>query len=437
MATGDLVVKVVSDTSNYSSGLRKAAQDARSFQTEAERAGRRAGFNSGLALEAGRLAEDLSIGYQINGLRGALQGAGNNITQMASIVSPLAGGIAGLAVAGIGIAPMLYSWATAAKDASAEFTKLKDETDALRAAADERIKDRAAARQRMGFGGLDHAGVKRESEVARSELVDIRERMQLQRDFITSTARKGGRYNFEFTPGSGLTPDSRNVPDPVWVREWMSGVLDPNGFDGKSAFTEEEITSAVDAARELQKLGREADRLKSALSALEKREKSAASEDMAKKKAEWAKDKERFDRDTAQRAQRFRDQMSGIVDDTRTPDERFRKAQEEAAALRRNAFFYGVPVDENAMMRKQGQELRRLAESRGLLGPSPGMAGGALRGSADDYRARINTSGKDPSTLLEKQIKAVEEGNATQEDVKRIMQAISDRLGEPVPVVEI
>lgn len=432
MATGDLVVKVLSDTTQYQAGMKRAAQDARNFQNDAVAAARRSGSNSFLALEAGRLAEDLSIGYQINGLRGALQGAGNNITQMASIVSPLAGGIAGLAVAGVGIAPMLYSWATAAKDVSAEFRKLKEETDALRAAADERSKDRAAARERMGFGELDVNAVRNRKASVQDDIQANKERMDIARRATEDAMLAAGVSAPRVRKGVNSLMTGFSTPADI-----ERVLRSEKNRDGSAVYTDEQIKAIVAAATELHGLSREAERLGVTLTELEKREKSAAAEDVESRKAGWAKEKERFDKQTEQLAQKYRDQMGAITESTMTPEERFRKSQEDAASLRRGAFFYGVPIDETAMNRKQGQELRRLAEAKGLLGPSPGMAGGALRGSAEDYRARVNAANKDPSSLLERQIRAVEKGNATQEDVKRLLQIIADSSREPEKVAEI
>lgn len=437
MATGDLVVKVLSDTSNYSAGLRKAGQDARNFQNDAVAAGRRSGSNSFLALEAGRLAEDLSIGYQINGLRGALQGAGNNITQMASIVSPLAGGIAGLAVAGIGIAPMLYSWATAAKEVT---DKTSEMTRAMREASAGAAELRKRDRERGAFGGLDAGGLgdrKAVTERAFREVVakendKLAEIGGLIRGAggddatvrrITTALRRGGDI-------SGTLKSAMNPAPDVAIK----GLRMPWEKGESRKFSDEMVNEVVKMAKEFRALNFEAEELRKDMGRVLELAPIAKGEDAAAKaQAKLQQDFELLE----SRRQPIRDQMDRIVEETRTPLEKFAESMKEMATMRQVGGAFDVPIDDNALMRKQGIELRRLAESRGLLGPSPGMAGGALRGSADDYRARMNTSGKDPSTLLEKQIKAVEEGNATQEDVKRIMQAISDRLGEPVPVVEI
>lgn len=85
------------------------------------------GRNSTMALlELARAAEDASIGFSLNGLQGALRGAGNNIAAMATMINPMAGAIAGLAVAGLALAPMIYEWATAAKAAEDPFAKLNE-----------------------------------------------------------------------------------------------------------------------------------------------------------------------------------------------------------------------------------------------------------------------------------------------------------------------
>lgn len=120
---------------------------------------RSGGRNSLMLLELSRAAEDASVGFSLNGLQGAVRGAGNNIAAMATMISPLAGGIAGLGIAALALAPSLLKMGDAHKSATdaaskhaEELQRVRDEIERLNKAqgvGDEDFRDSDAATKKL------------------------------------------------------------------------------------------------------------------------------------------------------------------------------------------------------------------------------------------------------------------------------------------------
>jgi hypothetical protein len=98
------------------------------------------------ALELSRGLEDASVGFQLNGIQGAVGGASNNFSQFAFILGgPVAGAIAGLAAAAL---PTLVNQLFGAGESAAESKKkIDDLRDSI-----ERLAEQA--KQRVHFEGL-------------------------------------------------------------------------------------------------------------------------------------------------------------------------------------------------------------------------------------------------------------------------------------------
>lgn len=83
-------------------------------------------------LELSRAAEDATVGFSLNGVQGALRGAGNNISQMALAAGPTTAAITGLALAGTTLLlPMLTRTKDLTGDITAASKKYRDELEEL------------------------------------------------------------------------------------------------------------------------------------------------------------------------------------------------------------------------------------------------------------------------------------------------------------------
>lgn len=95
--------------------------------------------------ELGRAVEDAAVSYGVNGLQGAIRGAGNNISAMFMMMNPLLGTIASFAVAGVSL---FMSYLKAAEGAKI----LAENTEKARAALDkttDAIERQVKAQQAM------------------------------------------------------------------------------------------------------------------------------------------------------------------------------------------------------------------------------------------------------------------------------------------------
>jgi hypothetical protein len=125
--------EAVSNLNKLEDGLKKTSKNA----TVATRSSRRTTM---MFLELSRGAEDAASQIGTTGLAGAFRASANNMSQMASLMSPFAGTIVGLTVAAVAAAPVLFkmfnsveSGAEKAKRAAAELKDaIKRETDEMR-----------------------------------------------------------------------------------------------------------------------------------------------------------------------------------------------------------------------------------------------------------------------------------------------------------------
>lgn len=122
----------------------------KTFQTTMNRMSRGpSGVGRGLAggfLELSRGIEDASIGYQLNGIQGAVRGASNNFSQMAFVMGgPVLGAVVGLTAAAL---PALINYFTKADD------KAKKLTEGLERLRNELSRAGDEATNRVRFQGL-------------------------------------------------------------------------------------------------------------------------------------------------------------------------------------------------------------------------------------------------------------------------------------------
>ena len=93
--------EAVSNLNKLEDGLKKTSKNA----TVATRSSRRTTM---MFLELSRGAEDAASQIGTTGLAGAFRASANNMSQMASLMSPFAGTIVGLTVAAVAAAPVLF-----------------------------------------------------------------------------------------------------------------------------------------------------------------------------------------------------------------------------------------------------------------------------------------------------------------------------------------
>jgi len=145
ISAGDLVVTLGMNNDPLMQGFAGSRRQLRKFSSEVRRgAGSSNKLNFAL-LEMGRLAEDASVGFSLNGLSGAIRASSNNMTQLLTIMGPLAGGIAGLAAAGV---TMLLPMFQQAKEDARE---LRDELAEFRKDVDDMLDRRQGERDRAAF----------------------------------------------------------------------------------------------------------------------------------------------------------------------------------------------------------------------------------------------------------------------------------------------
>jgi hypothetical protein len=149
------------DQKQYEVALGKAAERVQQFGQKAERAmaqsthgAKRTGM---MFQEAGRGVEDFLVSFQTGGLAGGLRGVTNNLGQLGSMLSPMAGGwlAIGGAVAAVTI-PAIMKYIAATEDASVVTERLKKAndlfTDSLKRRIDMRDRLRDAGRMEASSG---------------------------------------------------------------------------------------------------------------------------------------------------------------------------------------------------------------------------------------------------------------------------------------------
>lgn len=133
-------------------------------------AGRGRNFASGF-LELSRGLEDASVGFQLNGLQGAVRGASNNLSTMAFIMGgPVAGAIAGLTAAAL---PSLVNWLSKSKEATRDFAKETEFALTLLEKSQKAVERQVGFRQSVrGLGSPEDAAAAMRRRVDEIEIIN-------------------------------------------------------------------------------------------------------------------------------------------------------------------------------------------------------------------------------------------------------------------------
>ncbi len=117
---------VANDLKNVERSFKKTADGIKKSTVETKRHGAQSRKLSFVMLELSRGAEDAAVSFGVNGFQGAIRGATNNISQMFSIISPLAGTIAGFAGAGVASIAVMVGMAKRAREAAGGIDELSE-----------------------------------------------------------------------------------------------------------------------------------------------------------------------------------------------------------------------------------------------------------------------------------------------------------------------
>lgn len=169
----DLVIGLALDGREFTRGATKAERDTMRLERGIRDFGSRSqwGFNKASRgmLELSRGAEDFFVSFSTGGVAGGMRGAANNISQFASMIHPLAGAVAGLAVAGA------TAWLA--------FNKGADEAIKKTETINDKIKDVFGDRHELRLREFSKTASREDFEaqlsVARGELTDIEAQRKL------------------------------------------------------------------------------------------------------------------------------------------------------------------------------------------------------------------------------------------------------------------
>ena len=444
-STGDLRVVVTSDSSQFRTDMTQNAGAIRKFKQEAS-----SSVGSMRALEFGRLAEDFSVGYQLQGMTGAFRASANNITQLATTISPLAGGIAGLSVAAIGIIPTLLNMGTVAEDDAKKFDKLTAAANQLAAA-----NDRAGRAAQLGaetrrrvedLRGADPVRIDAETKALAQRKEDLQRAGLFDKQRLLNSVPEGLQglaHTFLANPGNAsaetLLRAARTARTPLgdakfaWGalstdQQWLADLLGAERSGGLPVVSD-------------QQFGRIEDTVAKMLEA--RNEQLAVERGLASLSNERARAEQSIVRDAEKRIQQAqaerRDAVHGELDrmrrETLTPGERLGGALDDVRRLQLAAEREGVALDGKITGRFQLGALRDFARATGALDQA-GKLEGVTRGSREDFSARIGANSRDPATLLERQLQQMQRDGATQEQLLGAMKELVKQSGEPPVILE-
>jgi hypothetical protein len=174
-ATAEGVGPTVAKLDKLEKGSKKAAAGA-------EVATRKSRKTSMAFLELSRGAEDAASQIGTTGLSGAFRASANNLSQMASIMSPLAGTIVGLGVAAVAVAPLIIKMfsdpISEAEKLAKELEKIKDLQSTLRTIQVERNVSGERKEDIKSSTNLEEAAKKerkarQDSSLAEKKLSDV------------------------------------------------------------------------------------------------------------------------------------------------------------------------------------------------------------------------------------------------------------------------
>lgn len=211
---GNLSVKLTMDGSRFNPEVKKAEASIDKLKNTTKRASdstrRHAGSSrrsTAALLELSRGAEDAASQFGTQGLSGAIRGASNNLSQMATVLNPMAGVIVGL---GAAVASVLVSQFEKAskktKKLAEELKKMKEEAVQARIEAGREGAGRAGA----GVERAQQADQLLTAKAARDAVLKASQQLDVLRAKDAENARQQKALIERFTPQL-LRPGTRKV----------------------------------------------------------------------------------------------------------------------------------------------------------------------------------------------------------------------------------
>lgn len=431
MATqGDLRVVVTSDSSQFRRDMQMNGAEVSKLGRDFARASSGGQGNNRL-LEFGRLAEDAAVGYQLGGFSMALRSAGNNVTQLATTISPLYGGIAGIGVAALATAPALLGMGTDAAEGSKGVDLMADSLKKLADANDQAAKrgqfTLSADAKGKGIAGADPGKLFGMQDAFREDV------KQLGNDRFRDAARLRNILPPELDAQVRAFAAAPSVAggDQLLKQIQAQAKVEVRDFRGElmpASVGPEQITQAgglisslVDAQSKQVAIQEQIAKIEKELPAANRRMVQEAEGNVAKA----ARDR--------------RDAILGEQEKMRqanlNPSEKLGQELTKVRALQLGAAQEGILLDKGVIGRQQAGALKEFAKASGLLTPA-GKLEGATRGSREDFASRISATSKDPAMLLEKQLNEMQKAGATNEQVVELMRQLVKQADAPPVVVE-
>ncbi len=240
--------KVKTDLDNVERSFKKTTDSIKGAKNETKRHGAESRKLSFAMLELSRGAEDFAVGFGINGMQGAIRGATNNISQMFSIMSPLAGTIAGFAAAGVASIAVMVGMASKSKKAAEGLDEL---TEALKRQNKVRL-------QAIGFGfqrediaearSVEGAGA--EVQAKQRKLIFARGKQEGTEEQRAAKIQEFGKKALEFSFLEAVSETNQSVKTSEKRRDaFLDSILKQQGVEtdlSKSGAFSEERTAAFE-----------------------------------------------------------------------------------------------------------------------------------------------------------------------------------------------
>jgi hypothetical protein len=431
MATqGDLRVVVTSDSSQFRRDMQANGAEVNKLGRDFARASSGGQGNNRL-LELGRLAEDAAVGYSLGGLSMAMRSAGNNVTQLATSFGPLAGGIAGIGVAALAIAPTLLGIGTSAAEGAKGVDLM---AESLKKLADANEQAAKRAESTLAFDGKK----KKIAGSTPNQLMDMRDEMAANSQQVSNDQVRAGRRLRNILPPeleaqvqafvNNPTVAGGDVLQAAIQAESRVERRDGRGNLMPASVGAEQIAQSGSLINDMVNAQAQQVNIQEQLAAINN-EMPAANRRMVEQ-AEGEQAKAERDRRDAIRAEEERMRQANL-----NPSEKLGQELTRVAALQLGAAQEGIVLDQDVVSRQQVGALREFAKASGLLTPAGNLTG-ATRGSREDFSARIAAGSRDPALLLEKQLAEMQRNGATNEQIAALMRQLVQQAGAPEVVVE-
>jgi len=260
---GKLNVKVSASSAGVKETLDATADSTAKFRRKVDESNTALNQSAGSSSKAGRAFLELSRGvedaaavYGTMGLAGALRASSNNISQFASILSPAAGAVAGLAVSlGSVLIPKLFDTTSAAKGMQQAIESAGKAAMAVRNQMDSRSAQRT---ETQGLRGLDSPDAakrrirdeEQNAEELRAKLDDIAvARKQLERLFSQTEAFRVNIGGKEITHYAKLT-DEQKAKNKA-IQDELNKLTDKQRSLQEELSVSQKITKEIESRRKL------------------------------------------------------------------------------------------------------------------------------------------------------------------------------------------